>query len=228
MDAPSSASSEGNKDDLGEYVRSFPDPGLLHILSQETEFSNENGSLPNTEFRPGMHAINALRNAKVLVVGAGGLGCEVLVSLAISGFQYIVVIDYDRIELSNLNRQFLFREEHIGLCKSEVASNAIRTKFPKVECVPCTSRVQELPSTFFKDFTVVIGALDNLEARRELSAILVRNVSVCIPLLEHFMSIHPPLSLPHISSLFRRYHRFDHVPTLHSRQKSTYPPSFRT
>lgn len=56
----------------------------------------------------------------MLLVGAGGIGCELLKNLLLSGFGTIHIIDLDTIDLSNLNRQFLFRHEHIKKPKALV------------------------------------------------------------------------------------------------------------
>jgi ubiquitin-like 1-activating enzyme E1 B len=68
--------------------------------------------------------------ARILLVGAGGIGCELLKNLVLSGFGEIHIVDLDTIDLSNLNRQFLFRYEHIKKPKAIVSEGAIGKRLP--------------------------------------------------------------------------------------------------
>jgi len=63
---------------------------------------------------------NNIEQARILMVGAGGIGCELLKNLVLTGFGEIHIVDLDTIDLSNLNRQFLFRHEHIKKSKALV------------------------------------------------------------------------------------------------------------
>lgn len=110
--------------------------------------------------------------SSVLVVGAGGIGCELLKSLALCRFRSIGVIDLDTIEVSNLNRQFLFRREHVGQPKATVACDSIRRLCPSIQIEPFHGDVITDPRfdiSFYKQYDFVINALDNVQARQHVN-----------------------------------------------------------
>ena len=104
--------------------------------------------------------------ARILVVGAGALGNEVLKNLALVGVGTIYVIDMDSIEHSNLSRSVLFRASDAGQPKAEVAVEAARELNPDLSIHSLHANViTGLGLGLFRDVDVVIGCLDNREAR---------------------------------------------------------------
>ncbi|KAG9257733.1 uncharacterized protein F5Z01DRAFT_646892 [Emericellopsis atlantica] len=124
-----------------------------------------------------------VKQARVLMVGAGGIGCELLKNLVLSGFGEIHVVDLDTIDLSNLNRQFLFRHEHIKKSKALVAKDAARKFNPNVNIVAHHANIKDTQFnvSWFRDFRVVFNALDNLEARRHVNKMCL---AADVPLIE--------------------------------------------
>ncbi|KAH9316151.1 hypothetical protein KI387_024778 [Taxus chinensis] len=130
------------------------------------------GNLVGENFEPGEQLRNDLQEyAKVLVVGAGGLGCELLKDLAMSGFKNIEVIDMDTIEVSNLNRQFLFRMQDVGKSKAEVAAKRVMERVSGVNIVPHFCRIEEKDIDFYSDFNIIALGLDSIEARSYINAV---------------------------------------------------------
>jgi len=107
-----------------------------------------------------------LLEAKVLVIGAGALGNEILKNLALVGVGRVVVADMDRIELSNLARSVLFREDDIGLYKAEVAARRAMEICPQMHVQPFVGNiVYELGMGVFRWADITLCGLDNREAR---------------------------------------------------------------
>jgi len=142
---------------------------IHRVLSRKSPFADADA------FDPGQDTIDYLHDtAKVLVIGAGGLGCEILKDLAMSGFADIHIIDMDSIDVTNLNRQFLFRQGDVGKHKADVAAAAVNRKCGHlgVKVTPHVGKIQDHPDSFYRKFNVIIAGLDNIAARRWMNATL--------------------------------------------------------
>lgn len=116
-----------------------------------------------------------LAASRVLVVGAGGLGCGALPYLAAAGVGKIGIADDDRIELSNLHRQVLYATEEVGELKSETAAKRLRALNSEIEVVTHTIRIDEQNAeSILAHYDIVIDATDRFESRYALDAVCGR------------------------------------------------------
>lgn len=106
-----------------------------------------------------------LKNTKILVVGCGALGNEIVKNLAMLGVGNIFVVDMDKVEKSNLTRSVLFREEDEGKYKAEVIAKRAKEINKDVNVKYYTGNIFNLGLGVFKEMDLVICGLDNREAR---------------------------------------------------------------
>jgi len=111
-----------------------------------------------------------LSDAKVLVVGAGALGNEIVKNLALLGVGHVLIADLDRIENSNLSRSILYRASDNGKFKADVAAAAARDIYPGIAAHSFVGNiVYDLGLGVFRWADLIIGGLDNREARLSIN-----------------------------------------------------------
>tara|TARA_B100001564_G_scaffold358082_1_gene375841 strand:+ start:1087 stop:1830 length:744 start_codon:yes stop_codon:yes gene_type:complete len=105
-------------------------------------------------------------SANVLIIGLGGLGCPLLTYLAASGVGTIGIVDHDKIEVSNLNRQTLFNEKDIGKFKVDQAKNVINKANSKIKIIKFKKKLTKKNiKNIFKGFDVICDGTDNFSTR---------------------------------------------------------------
>jgi molybdopterin-synthase adenylyltransferase len=114
----------------------------------------------------GISGQKKIASAKVLIVGAGGLGCPTIIYLANAGVGNIGIIDHDKIALSNLNRQILFKTSDIGKYKVDIATKFVKQINNKIKVLKYKTKLNKRNiSTIFKKYQIICDGTDNFETR---------------------------------------------------------------
>lgn len=107
-----------------------------------------------------------LANAKVLVVGAGGLGCPILQYLAAAGIGTLGIIDFDVVEMSNLHRQMLFGTSSLGKNKAEAAKHRLEDLNPEISIIAYAEKLTHQNALeLISNYDIVVDGTDNFETR---------------------------------------------------------------
>ncbi len=136
-------------------------------MSNSAEFYQRQSDLPEL----GLEGQARLAQSAVLVIGAGGLGCPVLVALAGAGVGKIGIVDADVIAASNLNRQFLYTVEAIGQNKADCAAARLRSYHPDLVFMSYVQRLDiQIASELFPQYDIIVACVDNLATRQVINS----------------------------------------------------------
>jgi molybdopterin/thiamine biosynthesis adenylyltransferase len=114
----------------------------------------------------GAAAQEKLLSSKVLVIGAGGLGCPALQYLAAAGTGTLGIVDFDKVSLTNLHRQILYSDNDIGALKAEKAKNYLQNLNPEITLISYTDKItHDNANQIIDEYDLVIDATDNIESR---------------------------------------------------------------
>ena len=114
-----------------------------------------------------------LHDSCVLIAGIGALGSVVALNLAMMGVGELIIVDFDTVELSNLSKQLLYREEDLGKPKVEVARKKLQEVNSEIKIVALNKDIRKVDRSYFERCNVVVDGLDNFEVRRWLNSMCV-------------------------------------------------------
>ncbi len=107
-----------------------------------------------------------IKKAKVLIIGIGGLGCPLLTYLASSGINNIGIVDHDKVELGNLNRQILFNTSDLGKYKVVQAKSKVIKIYKKIKIKTFKKKISTKNiNSILKDYSIICDGTDNFETR---------------------------------------------------------------
>ena len=114
----------------------------------------------------GIAGQDKIKKAKVLIIGIGGLGCPLLTYLASSGINNIGIVDHDKVELGNLNRQILFNTSDLGKYKVVQAKSKVIKIYKKIKIKTFKKKISTKNiNSILKDYNIICDGTDNFETR---------------------------------------------------------------
>jgi molybdopterin/thiamine biosynthesis adenylyltransferase/rhodanese-related sulfurtransferase len=115
-----------------------------------------------------------LQQAKVLVIGAGGLGCPAAQYLAATGIGTLGIADYDKVAISNLHRQILYTPADVGSKKTQVACQRLQQQNPGIKIVPHDIRItSDNVMDLISQYDIIVDGTDNFDARYLINDVCV-------------------------------------------------------
>lgn len=155
-----------------------PRPSMMHLNTNMKKLSKEDLSRFTRHFslsEIGPEGQVRLKNARVLVIGSGGLGSPLLIYLAAAGIGNIGIVDDDTVSTSNLQRQVLYSSADTGSKKVEVASRRLSGLYPEIETETYDMRLDEANSEeLMKQYQVVADCTDNYRTRELIGRVTAR------------------------------------------------------
>ena len=122
-----------------------------------------------------------IKNAKILIIGMGGLGCPLLTYLSSSGVCNIGIVDHDKVELSNLNRQILFNTSDVGKFKTNQAKSKIIKIYKKIKIKTFRIKISKKNiGTVIKNFDIICDGTDNFNTRYLINDYCKKNKKILI------------------------------------------------
>ncbi len=125
--------------------------------------------------------LSLLQSTKVLIVGSGGVGQNISLELITNGFENITIIDFDKVEISNLNRQVLLTENDLGKNKVEVVKKALEKRNKDAKITAINAKIdKDNVNKYLRGFDIVIDATDNWPSKLIISDNVKKNKGVLL------------------------------------------------
>ena len=135
---------------------------------------NEEKFMIETFKRLPKELINIIKNKRIAIAGAGGLGSNIAVALVRSGIKNLIICDFDKVEYSNLNRQYYFYK-HVGMLKVDALEEQLKNINPYINIEKHNIYLDENNFDILKDSDIIVEAFDKADNKEKIVNFAIKN-----------------------------------------------------